>query len=394
MSESVNKISGLIIKYLQNKLSAEEFEDLKAWRESSAENEALFLELNDRQKLVEDLKIQEDSKKRVWAQLKASIPDLDNTRTLTVRWGRYAAAAGLIFLFVGGYYFYSTKKPDKQSVVIDRKTPSHPVADILPPSGSRTSLTLANGRQIYLDSVGSGKLVQQGNANISKLNNGQIVYNTLNEKPTEILYNTLTTAKGGQTRMVLADGSKVWLDAASSIRFPAVFTGTERKVELTGEAYFEIAHRSEPFIVETNRGSVKVLGTHFNVMAYQNEDNMETTLLEGKVMVSAGGNSSLLKPGQVAAISSSGRVKVGIADTAAAVAWKNGRFQFDKTNLDVILKQLERWYDVTVDYEDGIPPIRLSGGLSRNIKLSDVVKLMELNGARLKVDGNKITVLK
>lgn len=392
----MQRISELIIKHLQNDLAETEHHELHDWINQSPENLELFSEITDQHTLMLDLTRVEDSKQRVIARLQESIQALKVQPVRHMIWWRSLAAAAVLIL-VSMFYlvFHRSSKPEiarigDSSQLIKKDVPA--------PTGTKTILIMADGSTIALDSVGSGKLGQQGNVNISKLSNGQIVYNMLNEKPAETLYNTLSTAKGGQTRIVLADGSKVWLNAASSLHFPAVFTGATRKVELTGEAYFEIAHnKSIPFIVQVKEASIKVLGTQFNIMAYENEGALKATLLEGSVMVSVGSQSSHLQPGQQAQISAGSEEKIRVAkdvDTSEVTAWKNGEFQFSVADIGEVMRQLERWYDIDIAYEGDKPAIRLSGSINRNVSLSSVLKLLELNGVHFTFDGKKLTVLK
>lgn len=400
MSEFAHRISELITKYHQDKLTKEESEELQSWRNQSDHNRTLFEELTSHEMLVRDLVLQESSKTKIFYRLKQLFPELDKTIIHKTNW-KYIAAAGIVgMMFIGGYYFLQIKKSDRRKGTEGERYVKQVIMDVPAPLGTRTILTLANGTQIVLDSVENGTLAQQGNANISKLNNGQLAYNnitSLHGKPTEILYNTLSTAKGGQTAITLSDGSKVFLNAASSIRFPTVFSGKERTVEITGEAYFEIAqNKSVPFIVNVKNASIKVLGTHFNVMAYDDEHILQATLLEGSVVVSEDNLSKYLKPGQQASIKLGQTIQViDEVDTVQTVAWKNGEFQFDITDIESIMRQLERWYSIDVEYEGGQKPdIRLSGSISRTVNLSSVLRLMEDNGAHLRVDGKKVTVLK
>jgi transmembrane sensor len=401
MSEFAHRISELITKYHQDKLTEEESEELQSWRNQSDYNNTLFEELTSHERLVRDLVVQESSKTKIFHRLRQLFPELDKTIIYKTNW-RYIAAAGIVgMMFIGGYYFLHIKASDGRKGTEGESYVKEVITDVPAPSGTRTILTLANGAQIVLDSVKNGTLAQQGNANISKLNNDQLAYNnitsSLHGKPTEILYNTLSTAKGGQTTITLSDGSKVFLNAASSIRFPTVFSGKERTVEMTGEAYFEIAqNKSMPFIVNVKNARIKVLGTHFNVMAYEDEPILQATLLEGSVVVSEDNLSKYLKPGQQASIKVGQTIKVNDdVDTAQTVAWKNGEFQFDITEMESIMRQLERWYSIDVEYEGGQKPgIRLSGSISRTVNLSSVLRLMEDNGAHLRVDGKKVTVLK
>jgi transmembrane sensor len=391
----MQRISELIIKHLQNDLGEMEHHELYAWINQSPKNLELFSEITDQQTLMLDLTRMEDSRQRVIARLEESIPALKAQPVQRMIWRPLAAAAVLILVSMLYLVLHRSSKPE----IARNGDSSQPIKkDVPAPTGTKTILTMADGSTIALDSVGSGNLGQQGNVKIAKLNNGQIVYNKVNEKPAEVLYNTLSTAKGGQTRIVLADGSKVWLNAASSLHFPAVFSGAIRKVELTGEAYFEIAHnKSMPFIVQVKEASIKVLGTQFNIMAYENEGALKTTLLEGSVIVSTGKQSSHLQPGQQAQISTGSEENIRInkdVDTIQVTAWKNGEFQFSVADIGEVMRQLERWYDIDIAYEGDKPAIRLSGSINRHVSLSSVLKLLELNGVHYKFDGKKLTVLK
>jgi ferric-dicitrate binding protein FerR (iron transport regulator) len=263
------------------------------------------------------------------------------------------------------------------------------------PGGNRALLTLANGSSIVLDSAADGILAQQGNTRIKKLNGGQIVYSVPGMKPEAVFYNVLTTPRGGQYRLALPDGSQVWLNAASSIRYPTAFTGRERRVEITGEAYFEIAKNPQmPFYVKVNDMQVEVLGTHFNVMAYANEDAVRTTLLEGSVKVNRGSSTVFLKPGQQSALGEKGAVSViDGADTEEAVAWKNGLFEFDNVSIETVLRQISRWYDVDVQYEGNTMPSHFGGQISRYSNLSQVLKILELSGIHFRIEGKRLIVL-
>jgi ferric-dicitrate binding protein FerR (iron transport regulator) len=275
-------------------------------------------------------------------------------------------------------------------------------------------LTLADGRHIRLDSAANGALAWQGNARVIKLASGQLAYNSTAEKPTEVLYNTLTTSKGGQTSIVLADGTKVWLNAASSLHFPTTFTGADRSVELTGEAYFEVAKDpARPLRVTVNGAEVEVLGTSFNIDAYGDEPVSKTTLLSGSIKVSVAGAhfpvSSLargtvpspsdegqkLSPGQQAQIQAGKSIRViDNADIDQAVAWKNGIFLFHSADLASILRQAARWYDVDIDYQRTVST-RFNGEVPRNTSLSHLLKIIELSGdVRFGIEGKKIIVLR
>jgi len=308
---------------------------------------------------------------------------------------RRIAAAAVIFLLLGaGVYLWVSRVP-KADPARTGETAVLLKNDVAP-GGNKAVLTLANGSAILLDSVHTGILAQQGNAAVVKSNDGQLAYNTLHEKPTEVLYNTLATPRGGQYRLVLPDGSKVWLNAASSIHYPTAFAGKERKVAITGEAYFEVAkNESMPFVVMANGTAVQVLGTQFNVNAYDDEVMVKTTLLEGAVRVTKDAATALLQPGEQAQLTKAGEIKlVHDADIEEAIAWKNGLFQLKSADVPTIMRQMARWYDVAIVYEGGVPDGHISGKVPRGMNLSKVLEVFELSGVHFKIEGKKIIVMK
>jgi ferric-dicitrate binding protein FerR (iron transport regulator) len=266
---------------------------------------------------------------------------------------------------------------------------------------------LADGTTIVLDSAGNTTLATQGNTHIIKLNNGQLAYRDADQRTpaTALQYNTISTPKGGQYEIILPDGSHVWLNAASSLRFPAAFTGNERIVALTGEAYFEVAKNpAQPFKVtftgSAGDGQVEVLGTHFNINAYDDEANSKTTLLEGKVKISRpqsgmqDPNPEILNPGQQAAIADGvGNIKVLAVDADAAIAWKNGVFSFDNVDIKTVMRQIARWYDVEVVYEGALAAEKFEGEIPRSSTLADVFKILELSAVHFKIEGRKVIVM-
>ena len=248
-----------------------------------------------------------------------------------------------------------------------------------------------------LDSAANGTLAQQGNTKVLKLN-GQIAYNKTGDMDAKPVYNTITTANGNQYQLILTDGSKVWLNAASSIRFPASFTGNERKVEITGEAYFEVAKNpNKPFKVEFknkegDKSEIEVLGTHFNVNAYPDEPAFKTTLLEGSVKIINAHAVQMLTPGQQARLSRQGIELEKNADIEQVMAWKNGFFLFDNTDIYTLMRQVSRWYDVDVHFEGSIPGDGFSGKISRNVPLSKFLQVLEMNEVHVRTEGRKVTV--
>ena len=316
-------------------------------------------------------------------------------RMLLVR--RTAVAAIVLILLGAGTFLWFNRTKDTGPA----KTAGvgQAVKSDIPPGGNKALLTLANGATIVLDSADNGILAQQGNATVVKKNNGQLAYNTQHEKPTEVFYNTLATPRGGQYQLVLPDGSKVWLNAASSVRYPTAFTGKERKIEITGEAYFEISKNADmPFVVKMvsgtgDRGEVKVLGTHFNVNAYDDEETVRTTLLEGSVSVGRDAATAILKPGQQAQLARSG--KIGVVDKPdieEALAWKDGKHYFIDADIETIMRQAARWYDFDVVYKAKIID-HYTVNVPRNVPASQLLRFLELSGGvHFSIEGKKVIV--
>lgn len=268
------------------------------------------------------------------------------------------------------------------------------------PGASKATLTLANGKVISLESGMATTLAKESGITISKSADGQLVYTVSPDVPQSIeetAYNTLETPMGGQYRLILPDGTKVWLNASSSIKYPASFAKLkERKVQLSGEAYFEVAHnKASPFKVLSSRQEIEVLGTRFNVNAYNDESVLKTTLLEGSVKIYTEGNHTVvLRPGQQARVSD--EIKVGDVDLDLAVAWKNGDFILKDEDFKTTMRKIERWYDVEVIYDESAPAdLDLGGWVSRSKNISTVLHLMESTGkVHFKVQGRRITVTK
>lgn len=313
-------------------------------------------------------------------------------------WPRIAAAAIIIVLVsAGSYLLFKNNSAEPIAAVVKQQ----PKTELIP-GGDKAVLTLANGEQIMLDSAGKGTLTQEGNTKIIKLNDGQLSYSSVKNQSAEVLYNTISTPRGGQYQIVLADGSKVWLNAASSLRFPASFTGEKRNVELTGEGYFEVAKdAAKPFIVVANGMEVQVLGTHFNINAYDDEDAIKTTLLEGSVKINKGETSSVIKPGEQAQIKNDDnplipKIKVQTVDVDAVTAWKSGRFIFKGENIQSVMRQLARWYNAEISYQGTLTNEEFVGVINRSrySKISDILEMMEKTGAvSFAIQGNHITVM-
>ena len=306
--------------------------------------------------------------------------DKAKVRRMPVRW--LAAASVLLLLLAGSFLWV---RHDKQ--------PSQFVMDAQPGKQGAV-LTLADGKQVTLDSLGNGTVATQSGTRLL-LHNGQLSYNKdKNEVSTS--YNTLTTARGRQFQLVLPDGSKVWLNAASSIRYPVAFSGTERKVEISGEVYFEITpDAAMPFRVKINEtATVEVLGTRFAINAYPEEKGIHTTLSEGAVRVRKGSLSAVLAPGQQAIIQSDIQV-IQHANIDQALAWKEGLFNFQDMPFDEVMRQLSRWYDIDVIYENGIPDIKFEGELGRDVSLSKILFFLSKVDVHYRIeDGKKLVISK
>ncbi|HEY8916861.1 MAG TPA: FecR domain-containing protein, partial [Chitinophaga sp.] len=257
-----------------------------------------------------------------------------------------------------------------------------------------TALTLADGSSITLDDAANGTLASQGNTRVIKLN-GKLSYNAAdNSQP--LGYNTIATPRGGQYQVELPDGSLVWLNAASSLRFPTAFTGKDRRVEIVGEAYFEIAKNAAmPFFVKVKNAEVQVLGTHFNIMAYDEEEIVRTTLLQGSVRFVSGSSNQLLAPGQQSQMERNGQVKIeNSVDLSEVMAWKNGIFHFKSEDITTVMRQLSRWYDIDIVYQENEVNDRFNADIPRDTKLTDVLRVLELTGSvKFKTEGRKVIVM-
>lgn len=374
-----NEILALLKKYQEGNLSNEDKDKVDAWYLHKASNSNL--QLNEYEL--------EDS----YQYLKEKLPLKQETKVIRI-WPRVAVAASIaVLLGTGIFYFTKTKE---QPIQVAEKPQE------IAPGGNKGILTLSNGKQIVLADISAKDTIakegEEDEVTIKMGANGVITYiinpNTDASKADANLFNTLSTPTGGQYNIVLADGTKVYLNAVSSIKYPTQFNGDQRIVELDGEAYFEVAkNKNKPFIVKSGDQDIEVLGTHFNVHAYDNESVVKTTLLEGSVAVSYKNQKAILKPGQQSNVSDKfSKITVKQVDTEAAIAWKNGRFKFDNADLKTVMRQLERWYGIKVQYRGDVPDVRFNGGTFMNKNLSEVLKVLELSNIKFKVEGKTIIV--
>jgi len=295
------------------------------------------------------------------------------------------AASILLFLMIG---LFITNKLKKEPAKFQAENYD------LAPGSNKATLILADGSKIDLAAEKNGTLKTQPGSQVIKQNE-QLTYSTARGKTVaEVTYNTLTTPRGGQYEVTLADGTKVWLNAASSLKFPTAFTGSERVVELTGEAYFEVAHNSkQPFKVKTANQIVQDIGTQFNVNSYADEDAAATTLVEGSVIIFDAGRQTMIKPGQQYLLKANGVPAVrNDVDIDEVTAWKNGLFQFNNADIKTIMRQISRWYNVDVEYSGQVPASTYHGRISRNSNASAVLKILELSGIDFTIERGKIIV--
>jgi ferric-dicitrate binding protein FerR (iron transport regulator) len=260
------------------------------------------------------------------------------------------------------------------------------------PGKNGAILRLSNGNTIVLDSINDGLLAMQGNVQVEK-KDGMVSYKGSND---QVLYNDIITEQGKQWAMTLPDGSKVWLNAASSIHYPLSFKGNERLVEVTGEAYFEVVHNAkQPFRAKVGDQIIEDLGTHFNINAYNNENAIRTTLIEGALKVTKANNSVVLTPGQqTVSTKDNTRLKIENPNVNDVIAWKNGFFAFRNADITTIMRQLARWYNVEVKYEGAIPDQEFSGKIDRNLSLAQVLKILTEAKVHFKIeDGKRIMIL-
>lgn len=409
------EINRLFKRYIENKSSPEELAELFTYFRTSSEEDLRFLimremELHESpqdQNGISPARNSEEQAKMLdlYQQISATINTKNSRKLRVLQWNKWhstaAAAVVIMFITAGLYLRNRTARP-----VTTGSDNIAQTAEILPGS-NKAILTLADGKKIALDDAKTGQLVQHSGMSISKTADGQIVYNLQNtskgnQKQHKDSYNSITTPAGGQFQVILPDGTKVWLNAASGIRFPTVFNPEERKVEMTGEVYFEVAAKKIPFTVTTRGQDVEVLGTHFNINAYPEEKDIRTTLLEGCVRVSQKTTiksgtlrSQILKPGEQSVNNpNSHSLSVHTVDPSEAIAWKNGLLTFNDTDIGTIMRQISRWYNVEVEYVGDVKGKQFAGSVSRYDNVSQVLAMLESTGViHFKIEGRRITVM-
>lgn len=379
---SDKKLSELSEKWMKGTITPDELALLEEWYDQSADSVVDWR--------TGDLD-EEQLKERLFYNIHEHITADEPVHKLKIKSALYKAAAVVIVLLgaATGYVLLNGVKHEQPPVAMNKvRAPQNE-------SYKKAILTLGNGQTMSLDDAGNGVIAHQGGTSIKKTGEGELLYNAGgNSAEPSVSINTLSTPIGGQYNIALPDGSKVWLNALSILKFPTVFKGKERVVELTGEAYFEVAkNKAMPFKVKmANETTIEVLGTHFNIMAYPGERSVNATLLEGSINVQKGNLQKTIVPGQMAEISD--KIVLQEVNGDDVISWKNGLFRFEDADVNTVMREIERWYNVEVTFEGGKPDNQITGYISRSSKITEVLKMLELSGLKIKYQGNKIKVFK
>jgi transmembrane sensor len=401
-------VRSMFAKYLRQECTVKEFEELLTWLEALDEGEgnALSTPLKELWDKAKEGRLESTADQTNWdqvydrvlylAQQSSTIP-LHEDFPRRIGWRKIAAAAIIIGIILSGSIFLLARKSPNVIVKVAPE-PIRLPKDIVPGRNNAT-LTLSGGSIIALDTARNGIIAEQGNAKVIMLDSGRIAYTPstiIKLSAAEISYNTISTPRAAQYELVLSDGTKVWLNAASSLRYPTAFSGKDRSVVLTGEGYFEVAKNKEkPFIVRIGGLEVEVLGTHFNIMAYDDEKAIQTTLLEGVVKVRYDKQSDVLESGKQAILRrDNNNLTVSNANINQAVAWKNGYFYFDRSDIRTIMRQVSRWYDLDIVYEAQLPDMTFSGKIERRLPLSGIAHLLESSQIHFRLEGKKCIIMK
>lgn len=409
---STDRLQYLLNKLFHRQCSQDEKEELSLWIDTVPNDEEWKERLSHIWNSFEPLEKMEPSKadaalkeilkkeNKKSSNIKVLKPRYNSVSGQMMRWS--VAAAAIIGILIILSVIYLSKRPPAASQ--DSASNNITGQNDIKPGGNKATLTLANGKTIVLNSIHNGLLTSQQNSKIIKVSSGLLKFTqqpTDNRQLSTVSYNTLSTPLGGQYQAILPDGSKVWLNAGSSLKFPVVFSGGERKVMVSGEAYFEIVQNSHsPFIVHIispngkDKGMVEVLGTDFNINAYDDESDIKTTLIDGSIKVLNGNDSKMLAPGEQAEMKGGGSIKLNKSiDLNQVIAWKNGLFDFEGNNIEEVMQQLAKWYDIQVDYQN-VPSAQYVGTISRNSNISEVLRMLEMTGTvHFKVTGRTVTVM-
>jgi len=388
------RLKTLFQQYLNDNLPPEDLKELQRVIQDGRNDKLLDELLKDAFNIPPFADLDDEVRKSVFNAVSTNINKLENDesentherRRIPYKW--LAGVAALLFITLSVGWFFLTRNVKKQESTY---------AYTIKPGSNKATLTLANGKKLILTDSLEGQLASEAGVKIFKNKKGEIIYTAIasnNNGQQALQYNILTTKNGEQFQVILPDGTHVWLDAASSLKYPVAFKGNERKVELTGQGYFEVSHNAaKPFIVKTAQTEVQVLGTHFNVSAFDDEQDTKTTLLEGAVRVKSYKSALLLKPGEQAVLNQGRELIINNdVDINREVAWKNGLFDFKKAGVEEIMLQVSRWYDISVKYEGKIPETRLTGRISRNVDIKSLLEILEFEGIKWRIEGKSVII--
>jgi ferric-dicitrate binding protein FerR (iron transport regulator) len=367
----------LLQRYLAGECTAEEKELLEAWwTELQAEFE--WQVPAGQESAVHD---------RMLSRIKEELGEELAAPVRPLHWRRYAGIAAAVLVIAAGAWFWRSQH---ETIPVDET----PITIEAPPGGDKAVLTLGNGQQVVLDSAANGMLAIQGNNQIIK-QNGQLNYQQGKGAETSVMINTLAIPKGGNYKLILADGTKVWLDAASSITYPTAFVGKTRQVSISGQAYFEVVHdATKPFEVKVQGQIIQDIGTAFNINAYPDEPTMKVTLVSGAVAVgSPSSKVDLDRAGQQAEYKDGRPEPVHDADLTSVLAWKNGLFYLTSADIPTVMRQVGRWYDVDIQFDNGIPAGHITGEVPRNTNLSTALQVLRTSGVHFTTEGKTIHVM-
>ncbi|MGV3766827.1 MAG: FecR family protein [Chitinophagaceae bacterium] len=406
MEYSSKEIAELLLLEFTGKLSREEADRLELWANASEQNRTVLRMTLDEHEIVEMLLRRREDHAGGQEQLLKRIQDMiavdhdfaqvqkRGQRNKVMMW--WAAASIFMIIILGAWFWVNTSESKHKGAVVAAVT-----TEDIPPGRTGAILTLANGDQVSLDSINDATVALQGGVT-ARIVNGALEYKGVGNGTA---FNTVSTPRGRQFQLILPDGSKVWLNAESSIRYPIAFVGKSRKVSVSGEAYFEVVKNPRmPFLVDVNgAGEIEVFGTHFNVNAYSNENGIYTTLLEGSISFSTNEKqkrSVMLKPLQQAALVNvvDGKGANGISviqnvDVEKVVAWKNGVFNFNEVGFETAMRQLERWYDIQVRYPSGKPiDVEVRGEISKDVTLIGLLNVLRGVGIKCRLEGRTLLI--
>ena len=395
-----DQIAELLFKYLRSELSHEDEIELNNWRKAK-NNEAIFQKLTDPEQVRELMK-DLYSRRNAWNKLLTLAPELKPDTVIRKIWWRSFSVAAAIFLFVGltimaGTFIFKPAKRNELPADTG-KNKSKNLIDEVHTVSNKAILTLSNGKEIFLGSANAQSDINSLGNNIEAIDSSKLIYTDRAGSNTgEDVYNVLRTPRGGQYRLSLPDGSQVWLNAASMIKYPISFSGDERKVEVEGEAYFEVVKDiNKSFTVSIGNKNVRVLGTHFNINSYSDEPTISVTLFEGSIQLHSGNQIKLLKPGQQARMSNISQSQnieiVHDTDINAVISWRNGRILFKDADVQSIMRIVSRWYNLDVIYEGNIPERTITGGISKNESLPELLKVLEWNKIHFTFSNNQIII--